>query len=269
MKKSLLVSLLCLCFASVSFADDVPVIDASNDAIAPSAPVELNQEAPTQQFVVADDEGNDNTAKADDLSAKVTELQDEIQTLRGKLEVQEHDLKNLREQQKAFYKDLDDRMRNQGARTEISLFGKSKDEANDSAKPATQQTATNDVEAYKAAFGLLKEKQYQKAISSMEAFIKDYPDSQYQANAHYWLGELYLSQGQQDQAIEQFNLVVNTYPKSNKVAGAHLKLGFAYYDKGQWQDAKRELQTVQTQYPDTALAKIATARLADIVKQGL
>ncbi len=42
---------------------------------------------------------------------KIQGLQQDIQELRGQLEIQTHDLKSLQQQQLAFYKDLDTRMR--------------------------------------------------------------------------------------------------------------------------------------------------------------
>ena len=35
-------------------------------------------------------------------------------------------------------------------------------------------------------------RQFEKAITSFNQFLQQYPDGQYAANAHYWLGELYL-----------------------------------------------------------------------------
>ena len=49
---------------------------------------------------------NDNAKLID----KIQSLQQEVQELRGQLEVQAHDLKLLQQQQVAFYKDLDARL---------------------------------------------------------------------------------------------------------------------------------------------------------------
>lgn len=49
---------------------------------------------------------------------------------------------------------------------------------------------------YNAAVSLaLEKKQYDEAIAAFQSFVKKYPDSTYQPNANYWLGQLYYNKG--------------------------------------------------------------------------
>ena len=45
--------------------------------------------------------------------------------------------------------------------------------------------------AYDAAYALVQERQFDKAIPAFQQFLQRFPDGLYAANAHYWLGEMY------------------------------------------------------------------------------
>ena len=51
-----------------------------------------------------------------------------------------------------------------------------------------------DKASYQAAFNLLKDGQYDRAIAAFQKFLAAYPDSPLADNAQYWLGEaLYVN----------------------------------------------------------------------------
>ena len=265
---------------------EAPVEDINNDLSATNAPPYT--EPQDQEFVQREDSAAQPAKPPAVLLSKIEALEQEIQELRGKLEVQAHDLKLLNEQQQAFYKDVDARLSKSAVTNsapKIALFSKKTTPKDAAATPAphvaegvaksheestelpTADNKGDGEQSYSAAYDLIKQKQYAEAISALEAFLIAYPGSSYQANANYWLGELYLMQGQTDQSIQSFSRVVKQYPKSNKAAGAQLKIGFAYYDKGQWKEAREALQKVTTLYPDTPSAHLATERLQQLSQQ--
>ncbi len=226
-----------------------------------------------------------NNAKLID---KVQSLQQEVQELRGQLEVQAHDLKLLQQQQVAFYKDLDSRL---GAGATKSAQAKPPTDLNLGAKPtATQPTAptpvTNTVAAsappkpvvvptsrmnpadeqisYLAAYELVKNKRFDDAIAAMQSFVVKYPQGGYSANAEYWLGELYLVKKDYPKSIEHFEVVLKQFPSSSKSAASLLKAGYAYAASGNNAEAKRRLEQVVRTYPDTPTAQLASSKLAAI-----
>jgi tol-pal system protein YbgF len=71
---------------------------------------------------------------------------------------------------------------------------------------------------------VLKEKNYDKAIPAFEGFIKQFPNSSYVPNAHYWLGQLMFNKGDRAGAASQFSTVA-TNTASHPRADALLKLG--------------------------------------------
>ncbi|MBS0359011.1 MAG: tol-pal system protein YbgF [Proteobacteria bacterium] len=223
------------------------------------------------------------------LLSRLEAAQQEIQQLQGKLEVQAHDLKLLHEQQRAFYEDLDKRLTQLSSGKDTSSLAKSKKASTEEPKSiptadtaeldkvalSTQKKDSNkssngaDKASYDRAYQLVKDKRYSEATVSMESFIRDFPKSEYAGNAHYWLGEMYLIQGQHDQAITELSTVVKDYPRSPKKAAAITKLGLTYYDLGKWQEAKDNFKKVKSEFPGTSSATLAIAKLKDMDKQGL
>lgn len=228
---------------------------------------------------------SNNTTQAV-LLEKIQSLQQELQELRGQLEVQAHDLKLLQQQQLAFYKDLDSRLPSNAASTSMSLEDKKKapltlnaEEKNTAkitptgapVKKQIQPTAfvphgnpADEQISYLAGYELVKKKQYTKAMQVMETFVQQYPTSGYAPNAYYWLGEMNLLEKNYSKAIKDFETVLQQYPSSSKSAASLLKIGYAYAAMGHFTDAQKTLQQVVEHYPDTPSAQLAADKLLSL-----
>ncbi len=114
---------------------------------------------------------------------------------------------------------------------------------------------------YQAAFSLLKNSQYDRAIAAFQKFNAAYPSSPLVQNAQYWLGEAYYVTRAYPEALQAFRLVGEKYPHSPKVADAALKTGFCYYELKQWSNARETLTQVTQQYPESSAARLARQRL--------
>ena len=99
------------------------------------------------------------------------------------------------------------------------------------------------------------------AAIALYQFLNKYPHGGYSANAHYWLGELYLEKKDYASAISQFETVLQTFKSSSKLASSRLKLGYALAESGQIGEAKKHLLAVIKQYPDTSVARLAHIKL--------
>ena len=77
----------------------------------------------------------------------------------------------------------------------------------------------------------------------MKLHLEKYPTSLYTANAHYWLGEIYLLQRQDELARQSFTTIVEQYPNHPKVMDSNFKLGKIYFQLGQNKLARRFLET--------------------------
>ncbi|HHF7345575.1 TPA: tol-pal system protein YbgF [Legionella feeleii] len=300
--------LLSLCFSCLlplqAFAEAPVVDDSENFAILDEQQAAIEQPVAKAQLENIDNEeevalAKDNRDSNDDnagLLDKVQGLQQEIQELRGQLEVQAHDLKLLQQQQLAFYKDLDARLRNNGSvkpgqsaqaeqpnqPTELSLGSQvatppnnvsetpikatqqekpgSKIAVTPSATPARTNPADEQI-SYLAAYDLVKNKRFDEALTAMQAFATQYPQGGYTANAHYWLGELYMVKNNYPKAIEHFEIVLQQFPSSSKAAASTLKIGYALAASGKTDDARVRLQQVLKNYPDTPTAQLAMKKL--------
>lgn len=300
MQKHLLVGCFGLMLSQMVLAQ-APVVDAS-DNFAIVSEQQAAEQAPVAQPAMNDVDYSDEPALAKDdnpnpkgnlaqenaaLLDKVQGLQQEIQELRGQLEVQAHDLKLLQQQQLAFYKDLDGRLRGAAPKTAASskpesiAVGepnpaavakldpvKAKTEAVvtpvTSPKPNNAANLANPADeqiSYLAAYDLVKSKRYDQAIQAMQTFIKQYPQGGYTANAWYWLGELYLVKGDYAKANQHFNQVIKEFPTSSKAAPSMLKSGYALAAAGKQDEARRRLKQVMKDYPDTQSAKLASTKL--------
>ena len=123
--------------------------------------------------------------------------------------------------------------------------------------PAEEQTAFN------KAYTLLVKQDYMEATTAFTNFLSKYPKSTLTPDAHYWLGDLYLAQGQPDNASQQYRAVVNV-KDADKRPDAMAKLGTILLAYGDSAHAKQLFQQVVQEYPNSAAAKQAQTRLKSL-----
>ncbi|MGK2946921.1 MAG: tol-pal system protein YbgF [Candidatus Malihini olakiniferum] len=188
------------------------------------------------------------------LQQQLSDTQRDIDSLRGQIQENQHQLRQVVERQKQIYQEID-------------ILGSSS--STSSSTPVTDTSAVvisasaGDANSeYNAAASLvLEKKQYEQAIAAFQIFIKNYPDSTYQPNAKYWLGQLNYNKGKKKEAAHYFANVVKSYPTSPKSSEALFKIGVIMQEAGQTDKAKAVYQQVIQQYPNTESAKQAKKRL--------
>jgi tol-pal system protein YbgF len=226
------------------------------------------------QQLATQNESTDSSAPADTppvLLNRLDNLQQQVYQLRGQLEVQAHELQQLKQQQQQHYQNLEMQLEQLTQRDSTTTKVVATDTSGAiPGKPlalSTQRSSHNPAQEqanYIAAYELVRNKNYPQAIKAMEAFIERYPTSQYAANAHYWLGEVYLTQQQLAESVAEFETVVDQFPNSTKVAPSMLKLGYAYLGQGDDTKARQQLRKVQQQFPGSHSARLATTRLQEL-----
>jgi tol-pal system protein YbgF len=231
---------------------------------------------------------------------QVDQISEDVNLLRGEIEVQANDINEIKKRQRELYKDIDRRLRDMESRTvsqapavpavapqtatpaqpTVEPSGSTTETpsllpaagsttASAPAAPATTQPPqSGEKEAYQAAFDTLKEGRYKEAKTELRAFLDTYPESSFAGNAQYWLGEAHYVTRDFDQGIIEFQRVINGYPSSNKVPDAMLKLGYTHYELKQFPQAKTVLQDLRARYPDETAARLAAKRLDRIRKEG-
>ncbi|MEE8496561.1 MAG: tol-pal system protein YbgF, partial [Xanthomonadales bacterium] len=236
---------------------------------------------------------NANQTVITNLVIQVQELQDEVRSLRGQLEEQSRELKNLKRRQRDQYLDLDQRLSDIRS-SQPATFGRpgtaatpaqgrtvippaedtpevrapltSRSSVTGIGQPVAQNqtpasSAVEEKAAYNQAFQALKDLRYADAAEKFQSFLDRYSDSEYSDNAQYWLGESYYVTRNYDIALTAFQELMDRYPDSPKVPDALLKMGYTHYELKQWNSARAALTQVQESYPDTTLARLAESRL--------
>ena len=236
-----------------------------------------------------------------DLLNRITELQAEVQSLRGQVEEQSFKIQELEKRNRDQYVDLDSRI----ARIESGQAGTGSPLLDPNATPpvagadpsATPPTDSVVMEApdvrppvdagleslpadgtdmapaqtivdpaaeraaYESAFDSLKNGQYAEAARRFQGFLSQYPTGEYSPNAQYWLGESYYVTQNYQIALDSFQGLLGRFPSSNKAPDALLKVGYCHYELKQWPQAEATLNQVVQQYPDTTVARLAQGRL--------
>jgi tol-pal system protein YbgF len=134
--------------------------------------------------------------------------------------------------------------------------------------PSPETTAGGEREAYKAAFDLLKARRYAESQSAFRDLLGRYPQGQYADSARYWLAESSYTTRDYPTALMEFDALLNQYPQSPKAAGALLKIGYIHFEQQNWPAARASLEAVVKRYPETTEARIAQSRLERMNKEG-
>ena len=277
----------CFGIANASYAA-APVIDDSENYAVFKSEGEQHSSShhPIQQYASNEEEPlvksmpKDESGAQQSLTSQINSMQQEIQALRGELEVQAHAIETLKHKlnkvtvqsattntqpKPAVPASLKDAVVTSTHTTNSHEAKKTTDNpilkpqvfdpTPNSKNPADEQVA------YLAAYDLVKSKRYNEALTAMENFVKQYPRSGYTANAEYWIGELFLARNMPAQALQHFENVLSQYPHSSKAAASALKIGYALAAMGQREEASSRLKDVIKKYPDTTAAQLAKTKL--------
>jgi tol-pal system protein YbgF len=105
-------------------------------------------------------------------------------------------------------------------------------------------------EAYDAALGLYRDKQYDEAEKSFSAFLQKNPKSRLAADATYYLGESFAQRGRSREAAEQYLKVSTDYSSSTRAPDAMLHLGISLRSLGAKEQACATFAEVTRKYPN-------------------
>ena len=208
-------------------------------------------------------------------------LQEEVRMLRGLVEELSYDLQQVKQRQLDDYLDLDRRLGlgsninesavsdrftspvaildSEDAQAALASSGKSAGmDVSTSPVGVTSDLVDNEslVKAdYNAASKkLLKERDIEGAAVALKMHLETYPGSPFAANAHYWLGEIYLLQGDTEFARQAFTNIVERHADHPKAMDSRFKLGKIYFQLGEVDRARNLLEQV-AQSPGGAAAK--------------
>lgn len=191
-----------------------------------------------------------------EMRERMTSLQREVQELRGRVQEQGHTIEQQRQRIRDLYDDLDRRL----LAVERSGPAPGGEAVSDLAPPQ----AEGENEAYRKAFGLLRELRYEEAVSAFRDFLEKYPESRYAHTARYWVAEALYAQRRFEGAVEAYRDLLEAHPESSRKAEARLKIGYSLEEMGDAEAARKALEEVVAEFPDSTEAEQAQKRLQAI-----
>ena len=212
----------------------------------------------------------DTSSDARSLALRVQQLEEEIRRLNGLVEEQASLLTRLQDQSLERYVEVDRRLATIASGEGINATDDpispadtvAVGESNMAPEEPLKVPQMGEQEAYQAAYGLVRERQFSDALTAFAAFLGEYPFGRFAPNAHYWLGELYLVVEPVDpeSARQNFQVLLDQYPNDRKVPDALYKLGRVHALKGNQERSREYLQRVISEYgadghPAAQLAK--------------
>lgn len=255
------VALLCLPLSSVAQSDGAPVYN-------------LNDNDLESRLTILERKVNNRAEMQHRLQQQIDSMQNELDELRGAVEVHTNQLQKVLDRQRELYLEIDKRVEalkqsgfSQGTTGSMETGSSAGQTSAGSpaqavTSPAVTSSGLSESEAYEKAVNLiLVSKEFDQAIPEFQAFIERFPDSSYAPNAHYWLGQLLYNKQQWQDAAVQFETVANKFATSSKRPDALLKLGVIAEKMGNAAKAKELFQEVISAYPNSSARKLAEARL--------
>ncbi len=225
---------------------------------------------------------------------RLKQLQKENQELRSLLEEQANEIRQLKQQQRQLYQDMDRRLGQGTGVSQVPLSGTEPAAQEKTSPPVevvekstvkpsnyeqTRQLSSKPVsasgsqkpqvairkpmmakerqaeqKAYQEAYDELRARRYNAAREAFSQFIEQYPHGRYAHIAQYWIAESSYAQRDYEQAIADYQCLLDVYPFSPKKAEAELKKAYSYYELGKKDETRKTLEQLLRQYPDTTEA---------------
>src|SRR4030095_6080906 len=99
--------------------------------------------------------------------------------------------------------------------------------------------------------------QYDLAIEGFQAYIKNFPRSDWADDAQLYVCKSYLLDGKNDKAVEACDAVIRNYPSSNAVAEAYYRKGLALNNLRDVAGARAACEAVVKNYKDSDVSILA------------
>jgi len=257
-----------------------PAAFAQVEVVEPGAP-EAAYGATAQSVQSGRGQAQGASSASGELFYQLQLLQDEVMKLRGIVEEQGEQLRQLKQQRLDDYISLDKRISALGGGSAPPAAGGAAagdmsgaagaDSAPidasmvpapppETAAAAPRASATpQEEQAYQSAYDLVRARKFPDATTAFKRFLGQYPEGNYAGNAHYWLGELYLLDGESPAAKKEFEILLSRFGDNRRVPDAMFKLGRIYHQEGDSAKAREMLQRVVNEYAgsDSTAPKLA------------
>ena len=266
------IALFTVIHAQTSAARDVqlrPTFDSDDNTSAPASRPVANTSNMSTEERLQRLERILNSQGLVDMLLRLDNLQNEMQALRGELELHTHQLEEIKQRQRDLYVDIDRRLlsleRNAPAGDAQALVPSQSSQSRAtqtsspgaSTAPVTTASTADEQQLYQKAFDLLRELRYEQAVKAFHIFLAKFPQGRYAHIAQYWIGEANYAQRNFKQAIIDYEKLISDHPNSPKLAEAMLKIGYSQYELKSFKQAEKTLNRLIKTYPGTTEASQA------------
>jgi tol-pal system protein YbgF len=117
--------------------------------------------------------------------------------------------------------------------------------------PAKDAGVENEASAFRSAYKVFLNGNYDRASVEFQRFIKNYPSTTLTPQAYFYLGESFYVQKQYDPAKQALQQVVSNYPSSKYRSHALYKLGHIMLETDQRAKAQELWNKIIQDYPDS------------------
>jgi tol-pal system protein YbgF len=211
-----------------------------------------------------------------ELATQIDQLRQELNSLRGQMEVLGNNIESASKRQRDMYVDLDTRLRHleqpssapppappaPGQPGRPGAAAPPSPAAPAAAAGAPAEGAEG--HAYEAAQNQRRIGNYQGAIAAFQGFIAQYPKSTLAPRAQYWIGDSYFNLRDYKNAIANQQKLLSAYPESSSVPDALLNIASSQMELGDTGIAKKTLDGLIARYPSSEAAEKAKRRLATL-----
>jgi tol-pal system protein YbgF len=198
-----------------------------------------------------------------DLLSQIDRLNEELNKVKGELDVAQHNIEVSQQRQKDLYADTDGRLRKleSGNNSTASTTPEIKEPPVQVAN-ASPAEASAESKAFESAQALLQAGKYKDAFDAFDKFLQTYSNSKQVPNAQYSLGFSQFSLKNYKAAIATQQKLISQFPDSAKVPDALFNIANCQIQLSDIEGAKKSLRDLIAQHPTSELIPNAKRRLA-------
>ena len=114
-------------------------------------------------------------------------------------------------------------------------------------------------ETYNAAMDFLTRAEYDDALRLFREVVENYPDTDYAAQAQYWIADIHYVRKDYEKAALAFADVLKKYPQAGRGPEAMLKLGLSLINLDKKPEGCKTLGAIKQKYPKASDAILSRA----------
>ena len=200
-----------------------------------------------------------------DLLSQIDRLNEELNKVKGDLDVAQHNIEVSQQRQKDLYADTDGRLRkleagNISAANAVTESKEPPAQVNNVITTPAEVSAES--KAFESAQVLLQAGKYKEAFDAFDKFLQGYANSKQVPNAQYGLGYAQFSLKNYKAAIATQQKLIAQFPDSAKVPDAKFNIANCQIQLSDIEGAKKSLRELIAQHPSSDLIPNAKRRLA-------